>query len=39
MNPNTVDNIYIYILILVVGLIGFISGSLYLKGKSKKGKK
>ncbi len=39
MNPNTVDNIYIYILILVVGLIGFISGSLYLKEKNKKGKK
>ena len=39
MNPNTVENIYIYILILVVGLIGFISGLLYLKGKNKKGKK
>lgn len=36
-NPKTVDNIYIYIMILVVGLIGFISGSLYLKKKNKKG--
>jgi hypothetical protein len=36
-NPKTVDNIYIYIVILIVGLIGFVSGALYLKKKNKKG--
>lgn len=38
-NPKTVDNIYLYIAILLVGIIGFVSGSLYLKKKNKKGKK
>lgn len=36
-NPKTFDNIYLYIIILLVGLIGFVSGLLYLKNK--KGKK
>ena len=38
-NPKTVDNIYIYIAILIVAIIGFIAGILYMKQKKGKGKK